>query len=90
MAEITQDWRTSFPIEYNTDTVFPRVLKMGYRALRTARWKLIRYKEFDGMDELYDLVADPYELNNLIADPAAAAALRELSAELEHLFATKS
>ena len=30
------------------DTVFPRVHKMGYDALRTDRWKLIRYQELDG------------------------------------------
>ena len=47
-------WRSSFVIEYYTDTVFPRVLNMGYQSVRTERWKYIRYRELQGMDELYD------------------------------------
>src|SRR5690606_21025569 len=68
-GENPEDWRTSFLIQYNTDIVFPRVLTMGYRALRTEGWKYIRYQELEGMDELYDLAADPYEMRNLIGDP---------------------
>ena len=51
-GDAPEDWRTSFLIEYNTDTVFPRVLMMGYKALRTDRWKYIRYNKLAGMDEL--------------------------------------
>ena len=80
-----QDWRTSFLIQYNTDTVFPRVNKMGYRAIRTQRWKHIRYLELDGMDELYDLRNDPYEMSNLIQDPASQETLKTLKAELDRL-----
>jgi N-acetylglucosamine-6-sulfatase len=79
------DWRTSFLIQYNTDTVFPRVLKMGYRAIRTRRWKYIRYNDLEGMDELYDLKADPYEMNNVI-DRADSRAIRDrLDSELDDL-----
>jgi N-acetylglucosamine-6-sulfatase len=60
------EWRTSFFIEYQSDTVFPRILNMGYRAVRTGRYKLIHYLELPGMDELYDLETDPFELKNLI------------------------
>lgn len=67
-GEVPGDWREEFLIEYNTDTVFPRVLTMGYRALRTERWKLIHYLELEGMDELYDLREDPYEMRNVIAE----------------------
>lgn len=52
-------------IEYFSDTVFPRIRNMGYRAVRTRRFKLIRYTELHGMDELYDLDKDPFELNNV-------------------------
>jgi arylsulfatase A-like enzyme len=37
------------------------------------------------MDELYDLEADPFEQRNLIADPAAAAALAAMRTELANL-----
>src|SRR4029079_10970941 len=71
---IRGDESSSFPasrdvfVEYYTDTVFPRMHKMGYVALRTERWKLIHYKELPGADELYDLQSDPYELKNVATD----------------------
>ena len=55
--------------------------------MRTDRWKYIHYPELDGMDELYDLAADPGEIHNRIADPSAQPALRMLQAELERLLA---
>jgi len=79
------DWRTSFLIEYYTDTVFPRVLNMGYKAVRTQRYKYIDYTDLDGMDELYDLKSDPYEMKNLIDDPGAQATLQHLRKELATL-----
>jgi N-acetylglucosamine-6-sulfatase len=81
-GEEPDDWRKSFLIEYYTDTVFPRVLNMGYKALRTERYKYIHYTDLKDMDELYDLKADPYEMKNLIADPDAQATLMQLKAEL--------
>lgn len=78
-------WRDSFLIEYYSDTVFPRVYKMGYKAIRTKRWTYIRYVDLEGMDELYDLQADPYQMKNLIAHPAAQPELRKLRAQLDKL-----
>ena len=80
-----KSWRTSFAIEYYTDTVFPRVHNMGYKALRTGRWKYIRYNKLHGMDELYDLRADPYEMNNQITNPRLQPTLDGLQTELETL-----
>jgi N-acetylglucosamine-6-sulfatase len=78
-------WRNSFLIEYFSDKVFPRVLNMGYQAVRTERWCYIHYLHLENMDELYDVQADPYQLKNRIADPQAAPALRTLQAELARL-----
>jgi N-acetylglucosamine-6-sulfatase len=84
------DWRTSFVIEYFSDRVFPRILNMGYQAVRTERWKYIRYSELANMDELYDLTADPYEMKNAIADPARKEDLRRLQDELNRLLRERS
>ncbi len=78
-------WRSSFLIEYTSDTVFPRIERMGYEAVRTERYKYVRFRELAGMDELYDLAADPYELQNLMGSPRAGELRAELGRELERL-----
>jgi N-acetylglucosamine-6-sulfatase len=78
-------WRTSFLIEYFSDRTMERVVNMGYRAVRTERWKYIHYTELEGADELYDLRSDPYEMRNLMADPASRGMLESLRAELQRL-----
>ncbi|MGE0815816.1 MAG: sulfatase [Vicinamibacterales bacterium] len=78
-------WRDAFLVEYYTDTVFPRVLNMGYSAVRTDRYKYIQYRDLTGMDELYDLEADPYEEHNRAADPAAAGVLATMRQRLSGL-----
>jgi N-acetylglucosamine-6-sulfatase len=82
-----ENWlpRTSFLIEHFSDRVFPRMQNMAYQAVRTDRWKYIRYGELTGADELYDLQTDPYELKNLVGNPAHKAALAELQATLDRL-----
>jgi N-acetylglucosamine-6-sulfatase len=82
------DWRSSFLIEYTTDTVFPRMLKMGYDAVRTERYKYIRYRELKNMNELYDLQEDPFELSNLIASPPAAGVRQQMEAELDRILSS--
>jgi len=79
------DWRRSFLIEYYSDRVIPRVRQMGYKAVRTERWKYIHYIELDGMDELYDLSADPYEMKNIINQPGAGSTLEAMKRELARL-----
>ena len=64
---------------------FVRVLGMGYKAVRTERYKYIRYTDLEGMDELYDLEVDPHEMNNLIDSPDAAQLLEDMQTELGRL-----
>jgi N-acetylglucosamine-6-sulfatase len=81
-------WRESFLIEYYSDTVFPRILNMGYSAVRTKDAKYIEYRELKGMNELYDLTADPYEERNLANDTASSTLLKSMQAELQRLSST--
>jgi N-acetylglucosamine-6-sulfatase len=76
-------WRESFLAEYFAERQFPRI--PTWQAARNERWKYIRYTELEGMDELYDLKADPYEMKNLIKEPGAQRALAKMKAELERL-----
>jgi arylsulfatase A-like enzyme len=74
------DWRKAwfycyfYERGYNTPTV---------TAVRTDTAKLIRYPGHEEWSELFDLDADPYELKNLIDDPAHAALRKRLEAEYE-------
>ena len=77
--------RRSFLIEYTTDIVFPRIAGMGYDAVRNERYKFIRYRELKGMNELYDLRHDPFELTNLINDKSSIDIRRRMEAELDAL-----
>jgi N-acetylglucosamine-6-sulfatase len=75
----------SFLIEHFSDNVFPRMANMGYQAVRTDRWKYIHYTDLPNSDELYDLKSDPYELKNLISEPAAQTTLVDLKSNLQRL-----
>ena len=83
-------WRESFYYEYNYEHQFPYTPNV--RALRTDRWKYIRYPHGDGspdkhMAELYDLRVDPAENKNLIKDPGHADTVKELRSELARVIA---
>lgn len=75
-------WRTRVFIEYYSDTVFPRIVNMGYKAMRNERYKYIHYTDLPDADELYDLSTDPYELKNLIGDPSMSNVLEVMKKEL--------
>jgi len=81
--------RDDLLIEFYSDTEFARVKGMGYKAVRTDRYKYIRYDALRGMDELYDLQADPYELRNLLPDRAPAGVHDDLSARLDRLLSNR-
>ena len=52
----------------------------GNHAVRTARWRYIRYH--DGGEELYDRDADPHEEANLAVRPEFAATIADLASLL--------
>ena len=86
---VRTEWRKSFLIEYYSDRVFPRIRQMGYKAVRNERWKYIQYFELEGMDELYDLKTDPYEMRNIIHQPGAAKTLVEMKRQMKQLLAAR-
>ena len=81
--------RQDLLIEYYSDTEFPRLKGMGYKAVRTDRYKFVRYEELQGMDELYDLQNDPHELDNLLPNRAPAGVVNDLQARLDRLLTRK-
>ena len=83
-------WRKSFLIEYWAENAMPWLVGMTYKAVRTDRYKYIRWvnRARDGeLDELYDLDSDPYEVANVIRRPAYRATRDKLRRELRALVA---
>jgi arylsulfatase A-like enzyme len=80
-------WRESFLIEYSNDSAWPWIVGMGYKAVRTEGSKLIHWLHKEGVDELYDLGRDPYEITNLYSEPSYAKVKGGLLKELRRLVA---
>jgi arylsulfatase A-like enzyme len=80
-------WRKSFLIEYYNESAWPWIVGMSYKAVRTERAKLIHWVHKEGVDELYDLARDPYEITNVIRKPAYAKVRTRLYGELRRLVA---
>ena len=81
-------WRKSVLIEYWAENAMPWLVGMTYRAVRTDRYKYIRWinrARADELDELYDLDKDPYELKNLAGSRALDSVKRRLRRELGKL-----
>lgn len=79
-----QPWRTSLLYEYYWEYNYPQTPTTF--ALRGDRYKLIQYHGIWDTEELYDLKADPREMNNLIASkemqPVIASMRRKLFDQL--------
>ncbi|MGH8698390.1 MAG: sulfatase/phosphatase domain-containing protein, partial [Burkholderiales bacterium] len=80
-------WRESFLVEYFNESAWPWIVGMSYKAVRTERHKLIHWVHKDGVDELYDLERDPYEMANVIDDARYARTRKDLVKELRKLVA---
>jgi len=76
-------WRESVLVEFYTyENPMPWLRDMDYRMLRTDRYKYIHWMQHPDLDELYDLEADPYEMENRVDDPELAGVRAELRDEL--------
>jgi N-acetylglucosamine-6-sulfatase len=80
-------WRESFLVEYFNESAWPWIVGMSYKAVRTERAKLVHWVHREGVDELYDLERDPYEIENRIGDPACTKLKASLVKELRRLVA---
>ena len=80
-------WRKSFLIEYYNESAWPWIVGMSYKAVRTERAKLIHWVHKEGVDELYDLGRDPYEISNVIGKSAYGKVRTRLYGELRKLVA---
>jgi N-acetylglucosamine-6-sulfatase len=84
LAGDTAGWRAAVLIEfYSYENPMPWLVDMDYRAIRTQQYKYVHWLRFE--DELYDVVADPYEQRNLIGDPGMAHVAAQLRSELGRL-----
>ena len=88
LAGQARGWRKSWLYFYDYEKEFPYTPNV--RGVRTDGWKYIHYPHGDGgpdrhTAELYNLAHDPFELRNLITDPATAAKLAELKNENDRL-----
>jgi arylsulfatase A-like enzyme len=81
-------WRKSVLIEYWAENAMPWLVGMTYKAVRTDRYKYIRWvnRSRNGeLDELYDLEKDPYEVTNVNKRPAYREVRVKLQRELRRL-----
>jgi N-acetylglucosamine-6-sulfatase len=90
LAGRRRGWRKSFLIEYWAEQAMPWLVGMTYKAVRSDRYKLIRWvnRARDGeLDELYDLERDPFELKNLARSARHARVRSALRREMRRLVA---
>jgi N-acetylglucosamine-6-sulfatase len=83
-------WRKSVLIEYWAENAYPWLVGMTYKAVRTDRYKYIKWvnRARNGeLDEMYDLERDPFEINNIAKRPAMKSTRDKLRRELRTLAA---
>jgi arylsulfatase A-like enzyme len=66
-GEAVADWRDKIFYEYYWEYAYPQTPTV--HAVRTDRYKFIRYHGIWDSNEFYDLENDPWEMNNLIRSP---------------------
>ena len=82
-GQTPKDWRKEIYYhyyEYPSVHMVPR-----HNGIRSKRYKLMHFYQFENEWELYDLKSDPDELKNLYGDPKFAKVRNRMKARLEHL-----
>jgi arylsulfatase A-like enzyme len=87
MKGAARKWRESFLVEYFNESAWPWIVGMSYKAVRTEKAKLVHWTHREGVDELYDLARDPFEITNVIGDPGYQETRKALHKELRKLVA---
>jgi N-acetylglucosamine-6-sulfatase len=88
LQQPSMDWRDGFMIEHYQDkgdseeSALAAIIP-GYSGYRTREWKYIEYDS--GERELYDLINDPYEMNNLIDKDGYDQIILSLQLQLQEL-----
>ncbi|UCD28515.1 MAG: sulfatase-like hydrolase/transferase [Planctomycetota bacterium] len=79
-------WRTSFLTEYFQEAVWNHpTMDAVTMDIGGTNYKYIHYPWNPAEDELYDLAADPYEITNVIGNPAYGSQLATLQTEREQV-----
>jgi N-acetylglucosamine-6-sulfatase len=88
LTDSERAWRDSFLVEYTSyEKPMEWLIDTSYKAIRSGPWKYIHWIHKEGVDELYNLDDDPYEIDNIIDDPGEAEILAGLKARLAELVA---
>ena len=86
LSDPTAQWRDGFLIEHFQDLADVEesglaFLIPGYIGFRTTHWKYVEYDT--GERELYDLLADPFELENIASQAENAQTIEELLEQIQ-------